>query len=336
MIGLFSILLVLHHSDFRVDEWQQTEFIWNFALISLCDQGVPESPVQHFESDPDFDPSLYQNIQRGDIVWIKCRHIPRFYEEVLPYVKHPFIALVNDGDESFPDDIPEGFNAEDFIVNEMVFHIFAQNAAGLSVKVSPIPIGIDFHTIGYKSVNGGWGEIGTPHQQEDVLASLLQRLPPTNQRKKRIFVDFHHSDTMHGEYQRYLQFGEDRASIFRRLLATGLVDHSGFMKRTQVWETKGQYAFSVSPHGNGLDCHRTWEDLALGCIVIVKTSPLDPLYEGLPVVIVNDWSEINEANLDAWLEKFGDAYTNPSYREKLTARYWFGKIQAKKRELEKR
>ena len=67
----------------------------------------------------------------------------------------------------------------------------------------------------------------------------------------------------------------------------------------------------------------------MGCIVIVKTSPLDPLYEGLPVVIVKDWSEVTSANLDKWLEQYKDAFTNPSYREKLTYKYWFSKILSK-------
>ncbi len=35
----------------------------------------------------------------------------------------------------------------------------------------------------------------------------------------------------------------------------------------------------------------------LGNIVIVKRSSLDPLYEGLPVVIVDDWREISRENL---------------------------------------
>ena len=34
-------------------------------------------------------------------------------------------------------------------------------------------------------------------------------------------------------------------------------------------------------------------------------STLDPIYEGLPVVIVNDWSEITtEENMDKWINLF--------------------------------
>ena len=133
---------------------------------------------------------------------------------------------------------------------------------------------------------------------------------------------------MHGDMHRYKKCGEDRTSIFNQLRSTGLIEYGSWMSRARLWQTKGAYAFSISPHGNGLDCHRTWEDLALGCIVIVKSSSLDVLYEGLPVVIVNDWSEVTEENMRLWLTRYADAMTNPSYRERLTTHYWYSKIKS--------
>jgi hypothetical protein len=76
------------------------------------------------------------------------------------------------------------------------------------------------------------------------------------------------------------------------------------LKRYDSWKKQSEYAFVVSPHGNGLDCHRTWEALCLGCIVIVKTSPIDSLYEDLPVLIVKDWSEINQSLLNDTVKSF--------------------------------
>lgn len=48
--------------------------------------------------------------------------------------------------------------------------------------------------------------------------------------------------------------------------------------REVCWDHMTQMQFCASPHGNGLDCHRTWEALCLGCVPIVKSSPLDDLY----------------------------------------------------------
>lgn len=311
-----------------IDHWEKTHYIWNFGLVTSCNVGVPHNPRHYFSSQVALDPQAYQNIKSGDIVWVCSLLISEFYEKIFPQIQVPFVLVVNDSDASFPTDCLPRETLDAMLAHDNVIHIFAQNCTyqGPSQKISPIPIGIDFHTIAYKGANGGWGVVGSPKQQEAFLCQLLQDAPPTHQRKCRVFVDFQHADTMHGEYKRYLQFGEDRTSIFKRLLSSGVIDHTIWMPRDKLWKKKVQYAFTVSPPGNGLDCHRTWEDLALGCIVIIKSSPIDSLYEGLPVVIVQDWSEVNAENLQKWLIQYGDASTSPTYREKLTNRYWMSKI----------
>ena len=311
--------------------WESTHFVWNFAMISSADKGIVRNPQAYFASDPAFDKNAYTNLQSGDIVWVKCKFLPEFCAHVLPILEQPIVLLIADGDESFPSNCGKGFDVELLLNHKNIIHVFAQNNdyQGPNTKVSHLPIGTDFHTVAYKNKLGGWGERGSACQQEAYLMNLLKNLKPTHQRKKLAFVDFQLADTMHGEFKRYLQFGEDRKSIFKRLLPTGLIHYGSWMRRHALWATKGEYAFSISPHGNGLDCHRTWEDLILGCIVIVKTSPLDPLYEGLPVIIVKDWDEVTPGNMDIWLAHYGDAFTNPHYREKITNQYWLSKIRAK-------
>lgn len=328
LLASLSFCMGIFAQDFRKATWDITDYIWNLAIVASCDKGVISSPVKFLEQENQFDTTYYRNIKAGDIVWLRCRFVPQFYKQVLPTIQHPFILVINNGDESFPSDCKLETDIENFIEHPKIIHIFAQNCdyRGSSKKVSAIPIGLDYHTIAYKDPNGGWGEKGSPLAQEAALKQILRSLQPTYLRKKKAFVDFQLADTMHADHQRYLQFGEDRKTIFNRLVPTGLIDHAGWMRRTELWKTKGQYAFSISPHGNGLDCHRTWEDLILGCIVIVKTSPLDPLYEGLPVVIIKDWSEITAENLDRWIAQFGDAFTNLDYRQKLTTQYWLNKI----------
>lgn len=308
--------------------WESTHFVWNFGLITTCDVGFPQNPRPYFANEPPLQPECYQNIESGDIVWVPSRFLSEFYQKVFPGIQVPFVLVISDGDASFPSDCLKADELEEMLSHENLIHIFAQNCdyRGTSKKISHIPIGIDFHTVAYKGTAGGWGMIGSPKQQEDRLLHYFQTALPTSQRKCRAFVDFQHSDTMHGDFKRYLQFGEDRASIFNTLARSGVIDHSSWMKRGELWKTKVNYAFSISPHGNGLDCHRTWEDLILGCIVIVKSSPLDPLYEGLPVVIVQNWDEITEENLQKWIIQYADASTNHAYREKLTHQYWMSKI----------
>ena len=91
------------------------------------------------------------------------------------------------------------------------------------------------------------------------------------------------------------------------------------LKRYDIWKEQLKYSFVVSPHGNGLDCHRTWEALILGCIPIVKSSSMDSMFYDLPVLILNEWGELNEALLIKTLDEFSSKKFN---MHKLTLNYW--------------
>lgn len=309
--------------------WKPSYYIWcfNFALES---DTPPPLPFFH----PNFD--HYANFKKGDIVWFDGGSLHVFQKDILSRIDEPIILILNAVDETFPTYFADSFDVNAFINDPRIFHIFAQNCdlGNSHPKVTQIPLGIDFHTWAWE-----WrkprGEFISSEEQERVLKNIVSQLKPTYTRTPRIFADFQHQDRMKNSYNHIdIICGENRTIIFEKIVKTGLVDYTKHsIPRSKLWTTKGQYAFSVSPPGNGWDCHRTWEDLILGCIVIVKTSPLDPLYEGLPVVIVKDYSEITKENLKKWQKQYGDAFTNPSYREKLTHKYWMNKIRAKRDEL---
>jgi hypothetical protein len=91
----------------------------------------------------------------------------------------------------------------------------------------------------------------------------------------------------------------------------------------------------VCPQGNGVDTHRTWEALALGSIPLVRTSSLDPLFVGLPVLVLRHWAELAaphaqqklarwQAVLAPYFEK-GSA-RNAALRERLTVEHWHGLV----------
>lgn len=76
------------------------------------------------------------------------------------------------------------------------------------------------------------------------------------------------------------------------------------------------YKFSISPPGNGMNCHRTWESVMVGTIPICISTPIDSLYDDLPVLIVKNYSEINDDFLNSKYEEmrrktynFSKAYT---------------------------
>jgi len=93
-----------------------------------------------------------------------------------------------------------------------------------------------------------------------------------------------------------------------------------------TWELQSQFQYVLSPHGVGLDCHRTWEALLLGCIPIVKKARLNDLFEDLPVIEVDDWSQVNSAFLTSAKSKLDQRKMN---YEKLLMRYWKKQINQK-------
>ena len=199
-----------------------------------------------------------------------------------------------------------------------VLHWFTQNCdgPGFMGRMSPIPIGIDFHTLNEQSL---WGEtIASPREQEEMLLSIRQEFRPTRERIRKVYVDF--------AWQPASAYAPWKRNGIRTKLLTNeyFVFQRQFLPRRQLWRKWGEYAFVLSPHGAGLDCHRTWEALACGSIVLVPASPLDSLYEGLPVISIKDWKEITSENLDAWLDRYSGCEIG---EEKLTSPYWVTKMR---------
>ena len=87
--------------------------------------------------------------------------------------------------------------------------------------------------------------------------------------------------------------------------------------REETWKNMVKYKWIISPHGNGLDCHRTYEAIALGCIPVVKSSSLDIMYKDMPIIILNDWNEIS---LELLKSKTEEALKKS--KKTITLDYW--------------
>lgn len=309
--------------------WKPTKYVWSLGFALDADLPIRKIPPLTF------DVSDYKNIQYGDVVWVKSQFLPHFATSVFPYLKVPIILVTTDGDESVPTFFTRSRKYPlilKMLDDDRLIHWYTQNYdyVGPSKKISPIPMGVNYQSIPYAKGELYWGEpFLTPEEQEWILDDILSTLKPTHERIPKAYADFHlHNSSREGYNAMFKRFKEDRKDIYKKLSSSPLIDFvSERVPRRNLWRKKGTYAFSISPIGNALDCHRTWEDLLLGCIVIVKTSPLDPLYKDLPVVIINNWNEITEANMQKWLSQYHDAFTNPTYREKLTHAYWMHKIK---------
>jgi len=86
-----------------------------------------------------------------------------------------------------------------------------------------------------------------------------------------------------------------------------------------------QSKFMICPRGNAIDCHRNWEVLYMRRVPVMKRHPyLEELYKDLPVLFVNDYSEVTEELLIENDNLYQQAQTMDL--STLTLPYFFDKI----------
>uniref|UniRef100_A0AC35EUZ4 Exostosin GT47 domain-containing protein n=1 Tax=Panagrolaimus sp. PS1159 TaxID=55785 RepID=A0AC35EUZ4_9BILA len=92
----------------------------------------------------------------------------------------------------------------------------------------------------------------------------------------------------------------------------------------------GNAKFILSPPGNGIDPHRNWEALSMGAVpIVLNQSEFQSLFDDMPVMVVNDWSEVTEANMEKFIhERLTNNFSKDEipWRPKLWLRYWLTKI----------
>ena len=243
--------------------------------------------------------------------------IPQF-SKLLSQINCSFVLVSGDCDESCPIDL---FSNNDdfvsFIENPKIIHWYSQNCIMVNhKKLSQLPIGLDYHTM--SKSNHSWGNMTSPVDQEYILNNIKNNAKPFWEREILCYSNFH--------FAMHTKFAYDRKDAFDNIVKELVYYEPAQVKRMISWKKQSTYAFVLSPHGNGLDCHRTWEALCLGCIPIVKTSALDTMYDGLPVLIVNDWKDISIELLQKTVNDYKDKIF---CYEKLTLKYWMNLMSRK-------
>ncbi len=232
-------------------------------------------------------------VKDGDIIFLKTTLLEWFCKEIHPRIKSHYIIISHNSDDHAPDKFSY------ILDDEKLIAWFAQNVdIKHHPKLFPIPIGIS---------NQYW-----PIGQTHILEKLIPQAPNI---KKEWLLYLNCSTgtnpTQRGEVQNLFNNKEYCHKGSRKSWHDYLIDLA-------------KSKFVLSPHGNGLDCCRTWEALYMGCIPIVKTSSLDKLYTDLPVVIVDNWHEVTEDFLHKkWVEMKNKNFN----MEKIYAGWWLNQIK---------
>ena len=90
----------------------------------------------------------------------------------------------------------------------------------------------------------------------------------------------------------------NRANILKTLSRNNINNQCRGGK--EYLETIAHSKFVISPEGNGIDCHRTWEALYLKAIPVCEDNPLTrSKMKGLPVLFTKDYNEITPEYLES-------------------------------------
>lgn len=290
-------------------------YVSSRGILKSCDifEECPKSSFRYLENRD------WSTVKSGQIIYICGFAIPAFLKEALPKIRVPFILVSGDCDATMPFQVlPEEY-IHTFLADNRLIAWFCQNLSMKHPKLNYLPIGLDYHTLALP-FHHTWGPRLNPIQQENELKTIQNLALPLFERKIKIYGNFHFNLANR-------QYSQERVNALKEI-PSNLIDYqSTEIPRDKTWQAASQYAFVASPAGGGLDCHRTWEALALGCIPIIKSSQIDELFEGLPVLIVKSWTEINIELLKNTVKKFGDAENWVWPPEPLKLSFWIHKMR---------
>jgi hypothetical protein len=282
-------------------------FVSSRGILRSCDL-YSLSPRS---SDRTLDVAFGHGIGSARSVYVCSDAVEVFAQELAPKIAHDVVLVSGDSDFAITSSFIEQPEIAAMLDSSQIKHWWAQNCAADHPKLLPIPIGNDYHTI--------WEHPGvfsharsSPLAQETQLLRVLASAPSLERR----FL------TAYCNWLPTIDRG-DRRECYDTIDQLALLVEPQRPSREAAWERQARCMFVASPEGVGIDCHRTWEALMLGCIPIVRRNALAPLFAHLPVWVVDHWSEVTVHALEeVALQSFSRTYDFSS----LFLRFWQDRI----------
>ncbi|CAF1258139.1 unnamed protein product [Adineta ricciae] len=250
----------------------------------------------------------------GSILYVKADFLNQFFGGIYPYLRNQFVLITSQGDLS----VPQEHLAYLHDKKSKIIHWFGQNAniqPSQSLRFTPIPIGINcfemanslqevYRQIPNNTVPAIYGDADEPHNYT-YLVDLTQRLSNGYSPEKLLLINFEPTTDPTGLRRQIWKSycSQQSMSNMTSITCVEKPRPSEHISLSQIYIRNRQYPMWLSPRGNGLDCHRTWEAFYLDAIPIVWNSTLNPLFHMLPAVIINDMSELTEEFLRTKLKE---------------------------------
>jgi hypothetical protein len=230
------------------------------------------------------------SIHAGRVVFVHTHLLSEFIKRILPRTITPFILISHASDEA-PSE--EDLLALDDV---RIVHFFSQNLDVDHPKATRLPIGI--------------ANAMFEHGNFRALKYWAKARP-----LKKLF----YSARFNANTQ------VNRKAVIKSLSENGLPVMTDRVSHDIYLSEIAASVFTISPPGNGLDCHRTWEAIYLGSIPVVEDRYFKRFFPTLPCYSVTDWSEVTNQTLGKHLET-QDAHSHLFDFSPSTLTYWRERI----------
>ena len=235
------------------------------------------------------DVIIEKYIKTASIIYTHTHLIDTFFSQIFPKLTKSIKLITHNSDHHITDKYIVYLN------NDIIIQWFSQNIQIRHPKLYALPIGI---------ANSMW-----KHGNITYLANKTSDLPSKN---NDIYVNF--------KINTNTEYRTDVANILKKNKLYNVKKKNKLSFENYIDEL-ATYKMSISPRGNGIDCHRIWECLYLGVVPIVITNIAFSQFEDLPIMFISKWDDISKAQLLSKYKSFSNKIKSFN-DEKLKMSYW--------------
>lgn len=207
-----------------------------------------------------------ERVKYKEVVFVQASKLKEYFEHFHPKISAPYLLLSHNADDNI---------TEEYIqyIDDKIIVWFAQNLCCHHEKLLPLPIGLENK---YYYNNG-------------VVSRFKKEMHSPTPKKNKIMLgfSFHTNEEIRKPVHEVLKDNPFCIDLKKK------------MPNKEYLDIFKECKFVVSPDGNGIDCHRTWEAMYLGIVPVLRRSPFSENFSEYPLWLVDDWDELN-----SWDEKF--------------------------------
>lgn len=265
---------------------------------SSSEQPLSEQPMDHMEyitSDkylelataPDYVFVKTDFFHVGPVMWRGTLHAPDIHDQIIisGQSDHPITPQIA---AKYPN----------------IRHWFAINNMSLDDRIVTLPLGLTNDT--------DESPLHRIYGNQEILRDVLRTVPKSS--KRLVYLNF---SATHPSREKVRTLFADKSFV------TVAQSEPTMEGRKKYLMDLREHDFCLCPRGNGLDTHRLWESLYMGCIPIVEYDPAYRDFADLPILFVDDWAQVKEHMLHQTKSQFSKRVWN---LDKLYMPYWRNRI----------